>query len=426
MLRKPLLIACAIALLMSAYWIGFTAGKPTQTGSMAAQSVLDEGSTGKEKPTNSLIEAGGAGGLVLYEPARAGSIKTILDNAPGTTGKYTSITIGADGLPLISYQDESNDRLKVAHCSNINCTAATITTINSPAQHTAITLGSDGLGIIAFYDPILGNLKVAHCTNVLCTSSTVLTLDSNSITGQYPSIDVNNVGRPIISYYDALNGNLKFANCLSITCSSANLLVIDSVGNVGQFTSLTRRIDGMPIMSYYDATNTHLKIAGCNSFDCSFSVYRITVDNDDNTGQMSSIAIGSDGKPIISYVEVDGSTFLRIGHCAYYTCDGFDHIEKNYISGTGVNTSIAIGLDGKPVVSHYNQTNKTLNVAHCHTVDCSIIASDAIDSGNVGSNTSITIGIDGMPIMSYYDAGNFALRTLHCGSPSCEEFIRRR
>ena len=36
-------------------------------------------------------------------------------------GWYSSITIGADGLPIISYFDDTNDDLKVARCSNAFC-----------------------------------------------------------------------------------------------------------------------------------------------------------------------------------------------------------------------------------------------------------------------------------------------------------------
>ena len=35
--------------------------------------------------------------------------------------KYTSMTIGADGLGLISYYDATNGDLKVAHCENAFC-----------------------------------------------------------------------------------------------------------------------------------------------------------------------------------------------------------------------------------------------------------------------------------------------------------------
>lgn len=51
---------------------------------------------------------------------RPGFALTTLDSA-GWVGQRTSITIGADGLGLISYFDRTNLDLKVAHCSNTLC-----------------------------------------------------------------------------------------------------------------------------------------------------------------------------------------------------------------------------------------------------------------------------------------------------------------
>jgi len=70
-------------------------------------------------------------------------------------GLDASATIGADGLGLISYLDSTNKDLKVAHCSDTNCTSATITTldsIGSSISPTSITIGADGLGLISYYD----------------------------------------------------------------------------------------------------------------------------------------------------------------------------------------------------------------------------------------------------------------------------------
>ncbi|WP_431934663.1 tectonin domain-containing protein [Micromonospora sp. RP3T] len=39
----------------------------------------------------------------------------------GDQGSLNSILIGADGLPIISYQDGDTDRLKLAHCDNLSC-----------------------------------------------------------------------------------------------------------------------------------------------------------------------------------------------------------------------------------------------------------------------------------------------------------------
>ena len=90
---------------------------------------------------------------------------TTLDG-PGNVGQDTSVTIGADGLGLISYHDITNRTLKVAHCSNRACTAATLTTLDSAGevgQDTSVTIGADRLGLISYYDTTNGNLKVAHC-----------------------------------------------------------------------------------------------------------------------------------------------------------------------------------------------------------------------------------------------------------------------
>jgi hypothetical protein len=80
-------------------------------------------------------------------------------------GQDTSVTIGADGLGLISYHDATNGNLKVAHCSNRACTSATLTTLDSignVGQDTAVTIGADGLALISYHDVTNGNLKVAH------------------------------------------------------------------------------------------------------------------------------------------------------------------------------------------------------------------------------------------------------------------------
>jgi hypothetical protein len=73
---------------------------------------------------------------------------------------------------LISYSDETNTALKVAHCSNTNCTTATTTTLDSTDSvgwYTSITIGTDGLGLISYSDNTNSELKVAHCENAFCS-----------------------------------------------------------------------------------------------------------------------------------------------------------------------------------------------------------------------------------------------------------------
>ena len=93
---------------------------------------------------------------------------TTLDSA-GDVGYYTSATIGADGLGLISYWDAPNDDLKVAHCSDVACTTATLSTIDTAGDvgvYPSVTIGVDGVGLISYSDAANGNLKVAHMSNI--------------------------------------------------------------------------------------------------------------------------------------------------------------------------------------------------------------------------------------------------------------------
>ncbi|MBT7832870.1 MAG: hypothetical protein HN667_04420, partial [Chloroflexi bacterium] len=89
-------------------------------------------------------------------------------------GVESSITIGADGLALISYRywNLANNDLKVAHCSNTACTSSTTSTIDSDGSvgtDTSITIGADGLGLISYNDWFNDDLKVAHCDNAFCS-----------------------------------------------------------------------------------------------------------------------------------------------------------------------------------------------------------------------------------------------------------------
>ena len=90
---------------------------------------------------------------------------TTLDN---TGGEYSSITIGQDGFGLIALRDHTHSALKVAYCSNLPCTDATLVTVDDSANvgtYPSITIGSDGFGLIAYCDETNNHLKVAHLSS---------------------------------------------------------------------------------------------------------------------------------------------------------------------------------------------------------------------------------------------------------------------
>jgi len=179
-------------------------------------------------------------------------------------------------MPVISYNDFTNSDLKVAHCGNVSCSSGnTLTTVDSDGgSNTSITIGTDGLPVISYV--AIGVLKVAHCGNASCSSGNTLT--SVDTTGIFSSITIGTDGLPVISYHG--NSNLKVAHCGNAFCSSGNTLTtVDNAGIVGEHTSITIGTDGLPIVSYRDTTNRDLKVAHCGNVSCSSGNTITTVDN---------------------------------------------------------------------------------------------------------------------------------------------------
>jgi hypothetical protein len=145
-----------------------------------------------------------------------------IDSEPpdGELGDWSSITTGSDGLGLVSYLDRDRGNLKVAHCENAVCSSATKATIDTGniGGFTSIAIGSDGLGVVTYEAPqtALGPIKVAHCSNVACSSATVVALDPvNNLFGTAVSIGVD--GLPIVAYENLTNG-LQVVHCSNVFC----------------------------------------------------------------------------------------------------------------------------------------------------------------------------------------------------------------
>jgi hypothetical protein len=90
----------------------------------------------------------------------------------------------------------------------------------------------------------------------------------------------------------------------------------------------------------------------------------------------------------------------------------------------GFFTSIAIGSDGLPVITHHDGTARTLKVAKCGNAACTrgntLTAVDDPSINAVGDHPSIAFGSDGLPVISYHDLTAAALKVAKCGTRSCQ------
>ncbi len=351
---------------------------------------------------------------------RPGFTKSTIDSS----AIYNSITIGSDGLGLISSTDGDTWKIKVTHCDDIACSSGTSTIVSDYGSRPSITVGADGLGLISYthYD-----LQVAHCDNIACTSATVSQIDSSS-EGFRSSIVIGIDGRGLISYYDLDSESLKVAHCDNTACTSATISTLDSItirdSGWGENTSITIGDDGLGLISYleYIDNDTVLKVAHCNNTACTSATIS-TLDSNPDVGHFSSITIGSDGLGLISYYDRT-SHDLKVAHCNNAACTGATIATLESADWTGLYPSITIGSDGLGLISFFDNTNDKLKVVHCSNIICSSASIYALDTGNFEYSTSITIGIDGLGLISYEDDG--ALKVVHLSNIFGIPYFQRR
>ncbi|MDQ1651003.1 MAG: hypothetical protein QOI35_203 [Cryptosporangiaceae bacterium] len=305
-------------------------------------------------------------------------------DADGSNGDYSAIKIGSDGLPIISYTaalgTNPANALRVAHCADSACTSATITTLDTTAyvDDTAVTIGADGLASIAYQDDPLNGvstaIKIAHCANLACTSATTRTVDTvndnNGSTGAWLSIATSPAGGPVLAYVDAAAKDLKVTACTDPTCATATTSTVDA-GLVGDSPSITIGLDGLPVISYGGwPPESNLKVAHCRNLLCTSATTTIA-DNRTDTGLYSTIALGGDGLPVISYYDLANAD-VDIAHCADITCATITHksLDTEGDQGNG-GDSVTIGADGLPLIAYYDATFGQLKTAHCADPACS-------------------------------------------------------
>ena len=343
--------------------------------------------------------------------------------------RHSSIAIGVDEYPIISFAGESS-RLTIVKCNNQSCSTSNppiiLDHVAGAGEYSSIAIGADNNPIISYTATIEKELKVVKCTNQSCSSfNPPLVLDSSIgiDVGYFTSLAIGADDNPIISYFDATNGDLKVIKCSNQSCSAFTPpVILDSVGIVGYYTSIAIGADNNPIISYYDFTNEDLKVVKCSNPNCTNFNPPVILDSIGAVGEYTSIAIGADSIPIISYYDKTNGN-LKSVKCSDQNCSNFTFSNVLHSEGdVGKYTSIVIGADNNPVIGYYDETNGNLNILRCSSQNCSaskrfITILDSV--GDVGEFLSVAIGADNSPIVSYFDVTNGFLKVYSCGDEAC-------
>ncbi len=245
----------------------------------------------------------------------------VVDNLAVAVGRYSSMAISQDGFPVISYYDGTNGNLKVAKCVNSTCFGATITTLDGASgadvgRYTSIAVPADGLPVISYHDVTNIDLKVVKCSVTNCsTFSTPVTVDGTGVgnnVGSRTSIAISADGFPIIAYFDDSASALKVAKCINAGCTGAT--VINSLTPAAQRDlSIVVPADGRPVIAYAADTGA-LSVIKCGTASCASGNVISNVAG--VTFGAAMLVPASDALPVIAYDNFD----LNVVKCSNSGC----------------------------------------------------------------------------------------------------------
>ncbi len=276
--------------------------------------------------------------------------------------------------------------LVVTHCGKADCTYGNTTTaIDTTAKASrsfAMALGADGLPIIAYgADDSTGILKVTHCSNVSCSTQDQQTvIDSTAAIANGFAIAIGTDGIPIITYTTASSGGaIKTVKCTNVKCGAAGTTTsIDTLAsNQAQQPAMAISADGLPLIAYqFDNGGTpaqQLKVAKCTTASCSTSTLTTLDGGTTASSNGMSMAVTATGSAIITYAPRSSALNIKVALCNLITCTGAAINRPDTAAAIPAGSSIAIGTDGIPVIAYGSATtgdNKFLTVAKCGDTGC--------------------------------------------------------
>lgn len=202
----------------------------------------------------------------------------------GDVGQYSSIVRSPRDYGYISYYDATNGDLKVARCVNMSCSNPSVHVADGTdetggveddsGRWTSVTIGPDGLPVIVHARlGVIGvsssQVRVTKCTTTTCSSSTTETVISGSnLDFQGMSITLGRYGLPQFSMTWSTATRVYMVVCGDPACDESP--INDGMVRTGspRETSLTIGADGLPIMAYHASSGDDLRVVHCSDYSC--------------------------------------------------------------------------------------------------------------------------------------------------------------
>jgi len=193
---------------------------------------------------------------------------------PDDIGRYPSVAIGADGLPIISHSNATDGDLMVTKCRNMECSEYVATQISDSdivGDYSSIVIGRDGLPLISYFNGTDGDLMVTKCRNMECSEYVTTQISDPDYVGVSTSTAVGVDGLPVISHYNQTDGDLMVTKCRNMECSEYVTTQISNPDDIGHYTLIAIGVDGLPVISHSNWTDWDLMVTKCADPSCALT-----------------------------------------------------------------------------------------------------------------------------------------------------------
>lgn len=277
------------------------------------------------------------------------------------TGKEHPLTWNAEGE-----QGEQGEKGDQGDPGPAGTQPTTNSVITIGGTNPIAATGSDGLAVIAY--TLSSKVELLHCGNPTCTSGNVTNELSNSSSGVQHMVIGSN-GKPALIEFDGGLNQYVYVACGNLVCSSGNvftaILPVDSVPDFAIGT------DGKPVIAYHDLNGLqlmHCSLADCSGTNTTEQASPVNIEY----GQQSSIAIGTDGFPIVA--DVGPGSFVYTTHCGDATCSTGNVTTFHGDASDG--PQIVIGTDELPDIGFHAGSQR--DVLHCSDAACTATATPTV------------------------------------------------
>ncbi len=337
----------------------------------------------------------------------------VVDEAPAVGGS-ASLAVSAAGRPHIAYYDALNRDLKYARMEADGWARETVDATGDAAAVAALALDRFDRPHIVYYrdngDGASPRLAYARRGDSGWEFAVIAVLTS---TARYISLALDGADRPHVAYYDEGTHHLRYAR---LTEGGWDVQAVDGDGDVGSGCSLALDAAGHPHISYYDYDTVRgaLRYAAWDG-DATHPWQIAVVDDADDVGGYTSLALDRLGRPVISYHDyTHGALKLARGAAALSAgASAFSwQIETVEDEGdVGLYTSLALDAEDRPHILHFDLTRRAIRYAGWEGDRWQFAEVDR--AGRVGEYTSLARDAAGILHVSYYDVDGGHLKHAH-------------